>query len=102
MPLYPCVECRHPVHVHGRDVAIAIVPVAHACGAPNMLSRRTPVLALVPSILPGRAVSLANGYWWDLWPSYPVTLTGYAVGVAPGLVVAERWGALDAPYGASG
>ena len=102
MPAFSCIRCEAPIHVDMGDVAIPILPDIHACGrcgTPNMLSRRTVLLALVPSIVAGLAAAFANAAWVHVSPPFAAILVGYALGVVVGFALATALGQLAEPYG---
>lgn len=102
MPAFACIECGRRLHVSVQDLAIPVLPRPFNCGncgTSNMLSRRSLLMALAPSLVLGATAGVSNALWLGLSPGYVVMLGGYWIGVAVGVALCSHYGSLSAPHG---
>ena len=100
MTEFRCSSCNELVRMTNWDLIPSKFPQTYfcsACTAPNMLSRKTLLLCIGPSVLFVLAVAVMAHSWLTVGEALAAILAAYAAGLPLGVHLARRYGRLVAP-----
>ena len=101
MPDFFCPSCKEPLKITSWDLVPSSFPDRHvcsSCGATNMLSRKTILLSLAPSLSLLLAVAFTPQYGLAGSEVVLAIVAAYVAGMPLGIWAARRYGRLVAPY----
>jgi hypothetical protein len=99
MNSFRCVSCGAQMRITAWDLVPSSFPEKHfcgTCGAANMLSRKTLLLSVFPSIVLMLAAGLACRAMSNYEAMLPAIIGAYALGAPVGVLLARRYGRLGA------